>query len=54
MLLRHLNEPDAAGAVEEAVRRVLEDGQHVTRDLGGNASTEEMARALATAVRASR
>jgi isocitrate dehydrogenase (NAD+) len=54
LLLRHLNEPDAAGAVEGAVRRVLEDGEHVTRDLGGNASTEEMARALAAAVRGSR
>src|SRR5437879_13119194 len=33
MLLRHLNEPEAASAVERAVRRVLEAGEHVTRDL---------------------
>ena len=54
MLLRHLNEPAAAQAVEDAVRRVLEEGEHVTRDLGGTASTDEMAAALAGAVRASR
>ena len=51
MLLRHLNEADAALAVEDAVRRVLDKGEHVTRDLGGTASTSEMAEALAVAVR---
>ena len=54
MLLRHLNEPEAAHAVEVAVRQVLDQGEHVTRDLGGTASTREMADALAAAVRASR
>jgi isocitrate dehydrogenase (NAD+) len=51
MMLRHLAEPAAARAVEVAVERVLEEGAHVTRDLGGNASTGEMADALAAAVR---
>src|SRR5204862_7565618 len=51
MLLRHLNEADAALAVEDAVRRVLDKGEHVTRDLGGTASTSEMAEALAVALR---
>ena len=54
MLLRHLKEPNAARAVEEAVERVLAGGEHVTRDLGGTASTDEMASALAAAVKASR
>jgi isocitrate dehydrogenase (NAD+) len=54
MLLRHLNEPDAAHAVELAVRRVLDDAEHVTRDLGGTASTREMTDALMAAVKASR
>ena len=54
MLLRHLNEPEAARAVEGAVRRVLEEGDRVTADLGGSASTGEMAHALAAAVRAAR
>ncbi|MDP9343976.1 MAG: isocitrate/isopropylmalate dehydrogenase family protein [Actinomycetota bacterium] len=47
LMLRHLSERPAAEAVEAAVTRVLADGTHVTRDLGGNASTEEMANALA-------
>jgi isocitrate dehydrogenase (NAD+) len=50
MLLRHLNEADAALAVEQAVHRVLADGERVTRDLGGTASTQEMAVAIAAAV----
>ena len=54
MLLRHLNEPEAAHAMENAVRRVLDDGEHVTKDLGGTASTREMSDALAAAVRAGR
>jgi isocitrate dehydrogenase (NAD+) len=54
MMLRHLSEPLAAEAVEGAVRRVLADGEHVTRDLGGSASTDEMAKAIATAVREAR
>jgi isocitrate dehydrogenase (NAD+) len=47
LMLRHLAEWAAAEAVEAAVSRVLADGAHVTRDLGGNASTGEMAKALA-------
>jgi isocitrate dehydrogenase (NAD+) len=51
MLLRHLGEADAARAVDAAVHAVLADGRHITRDLGGSASTEETATAVATAVR---
>jgi isocitrate/isopropylmalate dehydrogenase len=51
MMLRHLAEPDAASAVESAVHRVLAEHEHVTRDLGGTASTREMAEAIASAVR---
>jgi isocitrate dehydrogenase (NAD+) len=51
MMLRHLAAPAAAQAVETAVERVLADGQHVTRDLGGNATTREMTEALAATVR---
>ncbi|MBI4260930.1 MAG: isocitrate/isopropylmalate dehydrogenase family protein [Actinobacteria bacterium] len=46
MMLRHLAEPVAARAVERAVEEVLRDGSHVTRDLGGNSGTSEMADAL--------
>jgi isocitrate dehydrogenase (NAD+) len=51
MLLRHLREAAAADAVDTAVRAVLADGAHVTRDLGGTASTGEMAGAIAAAIR---
>ena len=51
MMLRHLSEGRAAEAVERAVAAVLAAGNHLTPDLGGTASTDEMARALARAVR---
>ena len=51
MMLRHLGELAAARSVEEAVSRVLSDREHVTPDLGGTASTVEMAKAIAAAVR---
>ena len=54
LMLRHLSEQDAAGAVDVAVARVLAEGTHVTPDLGGNGSTDEMAKALATQVRSTR
>jgi isocitrate dehydrogenase (NAD+) len=47
MLLRHVNERAAADAVEAAVAAVLEERRTVTADLGGSASTMEMAEALA-------
>jgi isocitrate dehydrogenase (NAD+) len=54
MMLRHLSERPAAEAVERAVRAVLLERGTVTPDLGGTASTLEMARALAGAVAAER
>jgi isocitrate/isopropylmalate dehydrogenase len=38
--------------VREAVRAVLAEGQARTRDLGGTASTEEMAEAIALGAKA--
>jgi tartrate dehydrogenase/decarboxylase/D-malate dehydrogenase len=49
MMLEHLGEPDAAGAIIEAIEKVLEKGPK-TRDLGGSASTEEVGKAIAAAV----
>jgi len=46
MMLRHLGEDKAALALDEAVRLVLKAGKRVTRDLGGTASTREMADAV--------
>jgi len=40
----------AAGLIERAVERVLTDGSHLTRDLGGRASTREMGDAVVAAI----
>jgi isocitrate dehydrogenase (NAD+) len=50
MLLRHLGEHEAADAVVAAVGAVLAEGRVRTPDLGGEASTEDVARALAKAL----
>jgi isocitrate dehydrogenase (NAD+) len=52
MMLRHVSERTPADAVEAAVVRVLEERTTVTADLGGTASTMEMAGAIADHVRA--
>ena len=46
MLLRHLGEQDAAGAVERAVDGVLERGAVRTPDLDGTSTTSEVADAV--------
>jgi isocitrate dehydrogenase (NAD+) len=51
MMLRHLGEGTAARSVEAAVDRVLSDGTVRTPDLGGSASTADVAQAVADAVR---
>ena len=43
MMLDHLNESEEARKLEKALIKVLSDGKIVTNDLGGNASTMEMA-----------
>ena len=50
MLLRHLGELDAARRIEGAVDDVLRARRVRTADLGGSASTAEVAEAIATAV----
>jgi tartrate dehydrogenase/decarboxylase/D-malate dehydrogenase len=51
MMLEHLGERDAADAILRAIAGVLSDGQVRTRDLGGTASTIEMAGAIRAALR---
>lgn len=46
LLLRELGKEEEAQAVEEAVFQVLREGQALTPDLGGNASTMDVARAI--------
>lgn len=50
MMLDHLGHPEAATAVENAIENVLENTSLRTPDLGGNATTEELGKAIAEAV----
>src|SRR5262245_23114862 len=47
MMLDYLGEPDAARRVRVAVEGVLAEGKALTRDLGGTASTTQIADAIA-------
>ncbi|HEX2030003.1 MAG TPA: isocitrate/isopropylmalate dehydrogenase family protein [Actinomycetota bacterium] len=47
LMLRHLGEDDGGAAVESAVAAVLEEGRVVTPDMGGSASTADVAAAVA-------
>jgi tartrate dehydrogenase/decarboxylase / D-malate dehydrogenase len=50
MMLDHLGHAPAARSIEAAIAHVLADGRVMTPDLGGNASTEAMGRALIDAL----
>ncbi|MEK7246128.1 MAG: tartrate dehydrogenase [Pseudomonadota bacterium] len=50
MMLEHLGQPEAAAAIDAAIERVLGEGRCRTRDLGGSATTAEMARAVEAAL----
>ena len=49
MMLEHLGEHDAAGAIIKAIETVLASGPK-TRDIGGSASTEEVGKAIAATI----
>ncbi|HSB78061.1 MAG TPA: isocitrate/isopropylmalate dehydrogenase family protein [Candidatus Methylomirabilis sp.] len=46
LMLKHLGEEKAALALDEAIKSVLQEGRRLTRDLGGTASSCEMADAI--------
>jgi isocitrate dehydrogenase (NAD+) len=46
LMLRHLGESDAADRIESAVAGVLAEGETLTGDLGGQASTTEITEAI--------
>ena len=50
MMLRHIKERTAADRIEAALNKVLEKREHVTRDLGGTASTNEFTDAIIAAL----
>src|ERR1039457_75386 len=46
MMLRHLGEVDAAARLHKAIEEIYAEGKHVTRDIGGVASTREFTDAV--------
>lgn len=50
MMLEHLGETEAAGAIVQAIERVLSERTGRTRDLGGNADTSTCGQAVAEAL----
>ncbi|HTD26284.1 MAG TPA: isocitrate/isopropylmalate family dehydrogenase, partial [Candidatus Elarobacter sp.] len=46
MLLRHVGQRRAANRIERAVSRLLSEGRHRTRDLGGTATTSAVTKRL--------
>src|ERR1043165_3439982 len=49
LMLRHLDEREAADRIENAMLKVYEEGKVRTRDVGGDAKTGEFARAIIAA-----
>ena len=50
LMLRHLGAEEAAEAVEKAIASTLAERETRTPDIGGHASTEEMAETIARKV----
>ncbi len=53
MMLDYLGEKEAANRIEDAVLNVLIEGKVRTADLGGNATTSQMAAAIVQKIKAS-
>ncbi|HJR07511.1 MAG TPA: isocitrate dehydrogenase (NAD(+)) [Pyrinomonadaceae bacterium] len=49
LMLRHINERDAAQKIEQAMLKVFSEGKVRTRDIGGHAGTMEFAEAIMVA-----
>ncbi len=50
LMLKHINEGEASDRLLAAVKAVIKEGKQVTYDLGGSATTSEMAEAIAKQV----
>jgi isocitrate dehydrogenase (NAD+) len=50
LMLRHLGEVAAADRVQTALEAVYSEGKHITKDVGGKASTTEFADAMLAAI----
>jgi len=54
MMLEHLGEAEAGAAIVAAIEKLLSGAGPRTRDMGGQASTEDVGRALADLVAGAR
>jgi isocitrate dehydrogenase (NAD+) len=50
LMLAHLGEREAASKLQKALQKVYADGQKLTGDLGGKASTDEFTDAVISAL----
>ena len=50
MMLDHLGHEDAGRAVVHAIEQVVWEGNVITRDLGGTASTSDVGKAIAALI----
>ena len=46
LMLRHIGQSATADRVERAIHHVYAEGRHLTRDVGGDAATDEFTRAV--------
>jgi isocitrate/isopropylmalate dehydrogenase len=51
LLLDHIGEPEAADSVLDALGDVIAEGETLTKDLGGDAGTDEFGEAVAERVK---
>lgn len=51
MMLDHLGERSAARRIQAALERVHGEGKHITRDVGGEAGTDEFTQAVISTLR---
>ena len=54
LMLRHMEEREAADRIEKALAKQIKEGKDLTADLGGTAGTSEMSAALASRIEQSR
>jgi len=50
MMLKHIGEKKAANRIEKAILTVLKNGKHLTEDLKGKATTQQMTQAIISAL----
>jgi tartrate dehydrogenase/decarboxylase/D-malate dehydrogenase len=50
MMMHHLGYRDMHDSLITAIEHVLREGGHLTRDMGGTASTEQLGRAVREAI----